>query len=411
MNKKKYSVESEMVHADHPVNDPFGSHVVPIYQTSTFRFNSVEDGRRFFAHEEGGGTHAYTRLGNPTTDRLEEAFALLEGENISEEVGALSFGSGMAAISTALIAIAKGGSIVAQPDLYGCTGQFLREEAPELGIKSHFADLNDLESLERLLKENPEVKVIYGESMANPTMKILNVPAVAELAKKYNAVFMVDNTFATPFHQRPLELGADMVMHSTTKYLNGHGTLIGGALIARKELLEEYSVPLYRKNLGGVTSPFESWLNLNGLKTFTLRMKQHALNGQAVAEFLEGHDTVNKVYYPGLESHDQHNLADQLFEKGYGGVMSFELEGGYEAGVSLMDNVEFCTLAVSLGTVDTLIQHPASMTHSVMGPEGRKEAGISDGLVRLAVGIENVDDIISDLEQALAKHKSEMTVA
>ncbi|WP_138430405.1 trans-sulfuration enzyme family protein [Fodinibius saliphilus] len=408
MKNQKYSVESEMVHADQPENDPFGSHVMPIYQTSTFKFNSVEDGRKFFAHEEGGGSHAYSRLGNPTVDRLEQAFATMEGENISSEVGALAFGSGMAAVSTALLALANGGSVVAQPALYGCTGQFLKDEAPELGINTHFVDLNNLEAVEQVLGENPDVKVIYGETMANPTMTVLNIPAVAEIAKTHNVLFLVDNTFATPYHLRPLELGADMVLHSTTKYLNGHGTLIGGALIAEQSLIDAHNVALFRKNLGGVTSPFDAWLNLNGLKTFTLRMQQHAKNGVKVAEYLDQHEAIEKVYYPGLSSDSEHELADELFEKGFGGVMSFELKGGFEAGVSMMNKVEFCTLAVSLGTVDTLIQHPASMTHSVMDPEIREQAGITDGLVRLAVGIENVDDIIGDLEQALKALKAVM---
>lgn len=397
------SSETKAIHADHPMNDPFGSHVMPIYQTSTFRFNSVEDGRKFFAHEEGGGTHAYSRIGNPTVDRLEEAFATLEGGNLanSENIKGLAFGSGMAAISTALIATAKQGAVIAQPTLYGCTGQFLQEEAPELGIETHFVDLNDLDALENTLQENPDVKVIYGETMANPTMTVCNIPAVAEIAKAHEVLFMVDNTFATPYHVHPLEYGADIVLHSTTKYLNGHGTIIGGALVADQEILEQFNIPTYRKNLGGVLSPFDAWLNLNGLKTFNLRMERHSENAIKVAEFLDQHDAVEKVYYPGLENHPDHSLANGLFDKGYSGVLSFELKGGYEAGVHVMDNVELCSLAVSLGTADTLIQHPASMTHAVIDEETRREAGITDGLVRLAIGIETAEDIIADLKQAL----------
>jgi methionine-gamma-lyase len=402
-NKKYYKAETKAVHADHPTNDPFGSHVMPIYQTSTFRFDSVEDGRKFFAHEEGGATHSYTRLGNPTVDRLETAIASLEGDGLptNEKTGALAFSSGMAAISTALIAVAREGSIIAQPTLYGCTGQFLEEEAPLMNMPTHFVDLNDLEELEKTIAENPDVKVIYAETMANPTMEVCNIPAVAEVAKKHGLIFMVDNTFATPYHVRPLELGADIVLHSATKYLNGHGTLIGGALVAREEVMEKYELPTYRKNLGGVMSPFEAWLILNGLKTFTLRMERHAENTIKAAEFLEQHESVSKVYYPGLSTHKDYDLAGDLFEHGHGGVLSFELHGGFDAGVHLMNNVELCTLAVSLGTADTLIQHPASMTHSVIDEEVRLEAGITNGLVRLAVGIENIDDIITDLKQAL----------
>lgn len=410
MNKSKFSIESETVHADHPKNDPFGSHVMPIYQTSTFQFNSVEDGRKFFAHEKGGATHAYSRLGNPTVDRLEDIFARLEGSGLpdSNDISALAFSSGMAAISTTLIATAKEGAVIAQPALYGCTGQFLKEEAPELGIDTHFLDLNDLDTLDNALIEHPEVKLIYAETIANPTMEVANISAIADLAKAYNVTFIVDNTFATPYHVRPLEQGADIVIHSATKYLNGHGTLIGGAVIGRDTLLEEFNLATYRKNLGGVMSPFEAWVLLNGLKTFNLRMERHAENTMKVAEYLERHKAVNSVFYPGLKAHPDHNLATDIFEDGYGGVLSFELKGGYEAGVALMENVELCTLAVSLGTADTLIQHPASMTHSVMDQDLRLQAGITDGLVRLAVGIENIDDIIADLKQALPETESVM---
>jgi len=404
MDKLHFSSETEAVHADHPKADPYGSHGMPIYQTSTFRFNSVEEGRKFFAHEEGGSSHSYTRLGNPTVDRLEEAFARLEGSNLkhADNVKAMAFSSGMAAITTTLIAVANGAGIVAQPTLYGCTGQFLQEEAPELGIETHFVDLNDLEALHRVLSENPEINVVYGETMANPTMEVLNVPAIADLAHAHDAMLILDNTFATPFHLRPLEHGADAVLHSTTKYLNGHGTLIGGALVSSQEFLERYNLPTYRKNLGGVMGPFEAWLNLNGLKTFNLRMERHAQNAMKVAAYLDQHEAVAKVFYPGLEDHTDHDLAQKLFERGYSGVLSFELKGGYEAGVSLMNNVELCTLAVSLGTVDTLIQHPASMTHAVIDEETKQKAGITEGLVRLAVGIETPEDIINDLKQALS---------
>ncbi len=401
-------IESETVHADHPTNDPFGSHVMPIYQTSTFRFDTVEDGRKFFAHEEGGATHSYSRLGNPTVDKLETIFARLEGNGLQdqEDISALAFSSGMAAISTALIAMGQGGSIIAQPALYGCTGQFLKEEAPKLGMKTHFLDLNDLEALDEMLMEHSDVNVIYAETIANPTMEVADISAIADLAKAYDVILMVDNTFATPYHVRPLEYGADIVLHSATKYLNGHGTLIGGALVGRDSLLEEYSLATYRKNLGGVMSPFEAWLLLNGLKTFNLRMERHAENTMEVAEYLEQHEAVSKVFYPGLKSQPNYNLAKSIFEGGYGGVLSFELKGGFDAGVHVMENVEFCTLAVSLGTADTLIQHPASMTHSVMDEELRLQAGITDGLVRLAVGIERVDDIIADLKQALPEIES-----
>lgn len=402
--KLKRDIESEIIHAAHPrVKDPFGTHVMPIYQTSTFTFDSVEAGRKLFAHEEGGATHAYSRLANPTVEALERALARLEGHGLpdAETVQALAFGSGMAAITTGLLAFGKGRHIIAQEALYGCTSQFLTEEAPEMGLQVTLIDPSDLDHIAHLLEIHGERTLIYLESMANPTMTIADIREISAMAHRYGALVMVDNTFATPYHMRPMEQGADIVVHSTTKYLSGHGTIIGGALVARGEIMEEYSLGLYRKNLGGIASPFDAWLTLNGLKTFMLRMERHAENAQKVAEFLDQHPSVEKVHYPGLPSGEQFALAQQIFEKGYGGVLSFELRGGYDAGVYLMEHVELCTLAVSLGNIDTLIQHPASMTHSVMDPEVREKAGITDGLVRLSVGLEKVEDIIADLEEAL----------
>jgi len=214
---------------------------------------------------------------------------------------------------------------------------------------------------------------------------------------------MVDNTFATPYHIQPLELGADIVVHSTTKYLGGHGTLIGGAMVAETDLFEEANTFLYRKNLGGIAGPMDAWLTNNGIKTLPIRMKQHNENAMQVARWLEAHHSVDHVYYPGLESHPQHELAKSMMKNGFGGMITFDLKGGFDAGVSLMNNVKLCTLAVSLGAVDTLIQHPASMTHSIVDEEIKKAAGITEGLVRISVGIEGVEDIISDLEQAMVK--------
>ena len=313
----------------------------------------------------------------------------------------MAFGSGMAAITTGIISFAKGKHIIAQDALYGCTSQFLKEETEMLGMSTSFVDMTDLLLIEMELKQHQDTALIYLESIANPTMKVSDIEAISKLAHKHGALVMVDNTFATPYHLKPLKFGADVVVHSTTKYMGGHGTIIGGAMVAKIELLEESGTFLFRKNLGGVSGPMDAWITLNGVKTLALRMKKHSSNAMKVAQFLESHEAVETVWYPGLESHAQHKLAQEIMENGFSGVISFELKNGLEAGRSLMNSVKLCTLAVSLGTVDTLIQHPASMTHSVMDETLRHKAGISDGLVRISVGIESVADIIADLEQAL----------
>lgn len=400
---KSFSFETSAVHAGSGKKDQYGSHTTPIYQTSTFVFKNVDEGAKAFAHEVGGASHIYSRLGNPTVEHLERAICELEtfGMDDAEDYTCMAFGSGMAAITTGIISIAKGKHIIAQDALYGCTSQFLKEETEMLGMSTSFIDMTDLFLLEMELKKNPNTALIYLESIANPTMKVSDIESISALAKEHDALVMVDNTFATPYHLQPLKLGADIIVHSTTKYMGGHGTIIGGAMVAKKELLEESGAYLFRKNLGGISGPMDAWITLNGVKTLALRMEKHSSNAMKVARFLESHSKVETVWYPGLESHAQHNLADSIMSNGFGGVISFELKNGLEAGKSLMNNVSLCTLAVSLGTVDTLIQHPASMTHSVVDVQLRCDAGISDGLVRLSVGIEHADDIIADLEQAL----------
>ncbi|MDR9417871.1 trans-sulfuration enzyme family protein [Gracilimonas sp.] len=401
--KTKPTFESAAIHGGKRNKDQYGSHTTPIYQTSTFVFDDVASGAKAFQHEEGAASHVYSRVGNPTVEELERVLCALETYHLENREGytGMAFGSGMAAITTGIISIATGGHIIAQNDLYGCTSQFLKEEAPGMNMSVSFVDTSDVNKVEMELKKNPETKLIYLESIANPTLKISDIKAIAQLAESYGAMLMVDNTFATPYHIQPLELGADVVVHSTTKYLGGHGTLIGGAMVAKREVFEEAETFLYRKNLGGIAGPMDAWLTTNGIKTLPLRMKQHNENAMQVAQWLEDHPKVNHVFYPGLESHPQHKLASSMMRNGFGGMISFELKDGFEAGVSLMNNVELCTLAVSLGTVDTLIQHPASMTHSIVDEEIKKAAGITEGLVRLSVGLEGVEDIISDLEQAM----------
>lgn len=401
--KIKPTFESAAIHGGKGNKDQYGAHATPIYQTSTYVFDNVESGAKAFQHEEGGASHVYSRLGNPTVEELERTVCALETYSLNdpENYQGMAFGSGMAAITTGILSMAKGGHVIAQNDLYGCTSQFLKEEAPGMGISVSFVDTSDVFMVEMELKKYPETKLIYLESIANPTLKISDIKAIGQLAESHEALLMVDNTFATPYHIQPLELGADVTVHSSTKYMGGHGTVIGGVMVAKKELFEEAQTFLYRKNLGGIAGPMDAWLTTNGLKTLPLRMKQHNKNAMKVAQWLEAHPKIDHVFYPGLESHPQYKLASSIMKNGYGGMITFELKGGFDAGVSLMNNVKLCSLAVSLGAVDSLIQHPASMTHSIVDEEIKKAAGITDGLVRLSVGIEGVEDIISDLEQAM----------
>lgn len=403
------AIETICARADHSDMDPYGSHAMPLYQTSTFAFRDAEAGRKFFAHEPGGASHGYSRLGNPTVEKAEQAIADLEGLDLDEKTEGMLFGSGMAAITTGFLALASGKRILAQNALYGCTSQFLQEQAGKMNIRVENVDPNNLDDVVAAFKEYGDIALVYLESIANPTMRVCDLELIAEIAHEHGALVMVDNTFATPYHMRPLNWGADLVAHSTTKYLNGHGTVVGGALVAREGFFEKHELPVYRKNLGGISGPFDAWLTLMGLKTFSLRMKQHNLNGQAVANFLDQHPAVSRIWHTGLKTHPDREIIDKLMVNGHGAMIAFELKGGLDAGIQLMNRVELCTLAVSLGTVDSLIQHPVSMTHSVVDPVIRREAGITDGLVRLSVGIESAADITADLEQAMDSIKNPKT--
>ena len=393
-------------HADHPAHDPYGAHTMPLYQTSTFRFETVEEGAKFFRREEGAASHCYSRLGNPTTERLEQAMAEIEAYATGEALECMAFGSGMAAISAGVLALGRGKTVLSQDALYGGTSGVMRGLANAYGIHTAFADVSDPEAFASKLRdpgpEQPPVSLVYLESVSNPTMRLADIQAISALAHEHGALVMVDNTFATPYHIQPLALGADLVAYSTTKYQGGHGTIVGGALVARKGFLRSHPIGDVRKNFGGIAGPFDAWLTLNGLKTMSLRMERHARNAAELAEWLERQPQVERVWYPGLASHPDHALAERMMQNGYGGMMAFELKGGYDAGVKMMESVRVCTLAVSLGAVDSLIQHPASMTHANVPPQVRRDTGISDGLVRLSVGIENVEDLIADLQQAMA---------
>lgn len=391
MNCKVKGFNTKAIHAGQKPCPVTGAHVTPIYQTSTFVFKDVDQGARRFAGEEEG--YIYTRLGNPTLTELEAKVAALEGGE-----AAIGAASGMAAISTALVTLLKKGDhIVAGDALYGCTHSFISEILPQYGIEVTMVDTSDLKNIENAMK--PNTKVIYVETPANPTMKLVDLKGASDIAHKHGAVIIVDNTFMSPYLQRPIEHGVDVVVHSATKYIGGHGDVLAGLIIGPKELIDTMRIP-YLKDFGGILSPFDAWLLLRGLKTLGVRMDRHCANAQKVAEYLEKHPLIDKVYYPGLPSHPQYELAKKQMD-GFGGMMSFELKGGLEAGKVLMNSVKMITLAVSLGCVDSLIQHPASMTHSPVPREERLKAGITDGQVRLSVGIEDVEDIIADLDQAL----------
>ncbi len=377
--------------------NPFGALAVPIYQTSTFVFDSAEQGGKRFALEEEG--YIYSRLGNPTIAVFEDKIAALEGGE-----AAVATSSGMGAITSTLWTLLKAGDhVIADKTLYGCTFAYLSHGISKFGVDVEFIDTSDLELVKKSMRAN--TRVVYLETPANPNMKIVDIKAVAEIAHTNpNTLVVVDNTFATPFCQKPLELGCDIVVHSVTKYLNGHGDVIAGVVVGKKDMMDQVRLVGVKDMTGSVLGPTEAFYIIRGMKTLELRMERHCANAMKVAEFLEKHPKIEKVYYPGLKSHEGHDIAAKQMT-GFGGIMAFELKGGYEAGKTLLNNVKMAALAVSLGDAETLIQHPASMTHSPYTKEERLAAGITDGLVRLSVGLENIDDIIADLEYGLSQIK------
>jgi methionine-gamma-lyase len=397
MNKEKLSkmkFATRAVHAGYKKNE-YGALATPIYQTSTFIFDSAEQGGRRFALEEDG--YIYTRLGNPTSSQVEDKLANLENAE-----AAVAMGSGMGAITSVIWAIVKGGDhIVAAKTLYGCTFAYLNHGLPKFGIEVTFVDTSDPENVRNAMKEN--TKVVYLESPANPNMLISDIEKISKIAhEKEGCMVVVDNTYCTPYIQRPIDIGADVVVHSATKYLNGHGDVIAGFAAGTQEFINQVRFVGIKDMTGSVISPFDSYLINRGMKTLEIRMEKHCQNAQKVAEFLEGHPAVVSIAYPGLKSFPQYELAKKQMSLP-GAMIAFEVKGGLEAGRILMNSVELCSLAVSLGDTETLIQHPASMTHSPYTPEERAASGISEGLVRLSVGLEDAGDIIDDLKQALDK--------
>jgi len=397
MNKEKMNeigFSTRAVHAGYQKNE-FGALATPIYQTSTFIFDSAEQGGRRFALEEGG--YIYSRLGNPTNTQVEEKLANLENAE-----AAVSTASGIGAITSVIwAAVSAGDHIIAAKTLYGCTFAFLNHGISRFGVEVSFVDTTDPENVRKAMKEN--TKLVYLESPANPNMTISDIEAISKIAhEKEDCIVVVDNTYCTPYLQRPLDLGADVVVHSATKYLNGHGDVIAGFAVGKLEFINQVRLVGIKDMTGASLSPFDAYLINRGMKTLDLRMDRHCSNAQKVAEFLESHPVVENIAYPGLKSFPQYELANKQMSKP-GAMIAFEVKGGLEAGVKLMNTVELCSLAVSLGDTETLIQHPASMTHSPYTPEERAEANITEGLVRISVGLENYDDIIADLKQALDK--------
>jgi methionine-gamma-lyase len=390
-DSEKQGFMTRQVHAGH-INDPMGSATVPIYQTSTFKFKTADHGAACFSGEDDG--YIYTRISNPTIDALEKAVANLEGG-----FGGIATSSGMAAITTVYLALlGKGKHIVSHNALYGPARGVMETIISRFGVEYSYVDTTNIQQVRDAIR--PETSMIYTETPANPTIGITDLKALAEVAHEFGIPLVVDNTFCSPYLQRPIEFGADVVIHSMTKFINGHADIVAGMIVTSNEKYYKIIRPVM-VNMGCNMDPHQAYMVHRGLKTLGIRIEKAQQSARLVAEYLENHPKVDWVKYPGLKSHPQYELAKKQMD-GPGSMISFELKDGLDAGKKLMDNVDMIVLAVSLGGVESLIQHPASMTHSKISHKNKLEAGITDGLVRLAVGIENVEDIIADLDQALA---------
>lgn len=383
--------ETAVIHAGQEPDAVYGGVSVPIYQSSTFAFASAEQGAARFAGTEKG--FIYTRIANPTVRALEESLATLEGG-----FDASATATGMAAVTTIYTALlGKDTHVVGTASIYGPSRTVIENEFSRFGVRSDFVDTSDIRNVEKVLR--PETKLLFVETPANPTLAVTDLKACARIARERGITLVVDNTFSSPLLQNPLALGADVVMHSLTKFINGHSDVVGGAIIAREEALHRR----LRKVLvlmGGTMDPHQAWLVLRGVRTLALRVEKSQAGAAVLAPWLAAHPKVAWVNYPGLTTHPQHNLAKEQM-KGFGSMLCFGLHGGYEPGRKMINAVKLCTLAVSLGGIETLIQHPASMTHAGVSREHREAAGITDDLIRLSVGCEGIEDIRADLEQAL----------
>ena len=392
------------IHAGHE-QDPNYAHLTPIYASSTFVYDSAEQGMRRFSKQEEG--YIYSRWGNPTFTEAERKIAAMECFGVSDANGrpltvkALLHASGMAAITTLFLSTLKAGDkILSHFSLYGGSQELMDKILPGLGIEAVIADLRDLNKAEEALKANPQIRMVYLETPANPTVQCVDIEELTKLAKQYGKLVACDNTFATPYLQQPFRYGVDFIMHSTTKFLNGHGTAVGGVLLGRDIEFMNDRVAKAQQLLGGNSNPFDAFLLINGMRTLEIRMERHCHNATEVAGYLETHEAVAKVNYTGLSSHPDFYIANKQMRHP-GAIMSIELKGGLQAGVQMMDRLQLCTRTVSLGTCDTLLCHPASMTHYGVPKAQREQYGITDGLIRMSIGMENVQDILMDLNQAL----------
>jgi methionine-gamma-lyase len=406
MSPQEFSgISTTAIHGAHQPNTEH-AHITPIFATSTFTFDSAEQGADRFSGVEPG--YIYSRFGNPTVTAAEELIAALEAFNLKNENGeplalkALLHSSGQSAMTTMFMSnLSAGDTVLSNHSVYGGTFEFLNNFIQQFGVRSLFTDMRDQDLLENIISKDPSIRLLHLETPANPTMQCVDIEAVCKVARKYNLKVTVDNTFATPYLQQPFQYGADFVFHSTTKFLNGHGTAIGGVLIGKD--IEFMKTKVYNtfKLLGGNSNPFDAFLLIQGIKTLPVRMDRHCSNALSVAGFLSNHAAIESVYYNGLPSHpDYKTSAKQMRQPG--AVLSFELKDGFEAATRFINKLTICVRAVSLGTADTLVSHPASMSHSGMLREDRYKSGITDGLIRMSVGIEDINDILIDLDQALS---------
>lgn len=390
---------SSAVHSGHK-QDPMYAHLVPIYASSTYVYDTAEQGMKRFSGEEPG--YIYSRWGNPTITEAEEKIAALETFGLNIEVKGILHASGMAAIATLMLGTLKSGDkILTHYSLYGGTEELIHKVLPNLGITAVITDLRKINTVADIIKKDPAIKLMYLETPANPTMQCVDLEVLSAIGKDHQLIVACDNTFSTPYLQQPFKYNVDFVIHSTTKFLNGHGTSIGGILLGRDKEWMNTTITKTHRFLGGNANPFDAFLLINGMKTLELRMERHCQNAMEVAHYLEQHPQVEKVNYAGLPSHPEHNIAAKQMRHP-GAMLSFELKDGLQAGISFMNKLQMCIRTVSLGTCDTLLSHPASMTHYGVPKEQREQYGITDGLIRMNVGIENIQDIINDLEQALS---------
>jgi methionine-gamma-lyase len=391
MANQDKKIETTVIHGGYDSKNHNGSLTPPLFQTSTFTFETAEQGERRFAGEEEG--FIYSRLGNPTVKALEERIALIEGA----EAG-LAFGSGMAAVSAVLLNLTKSGDhILCSKGVYGCTFGLLELMNEKYNITHSFSNMDSEQAIENAITF--DTKVIYVETPINPTMALIDLELVVKVAKKYNVPVVVDNTFSSPYLQQPIKLGCDIVIHSATKYIGGHGDVIAGLVVGNEEFISNVAMTT-KKDIGGIISPFDAWLLLRGLKTLPVRMDRHCSNAARIAELLKLHEVVDEIFYPGDPSNPQYQIMKKQMKQA-GGLIAFTVKGAKEEAQKVLNELKLIKIAVSLGDAETLIQHPATMTHAVVPEEDRKKMGITDNMLRLSVGLEAWEDIWNDLKQAL----------